>query len=153
MRLNSGYEPDRCSFGGMVCGAGVHPNFASAVPNSMRPWEETAVTMDVFAYRSVNSASFANPDTTILTPVIILDSATVVGTNIRAQYNSLELNTGIYWETHNHAAGDGSGSRLIAPYGELSYVGVSASGRGAVFLLLLPVEGPPPMSDVPSSDS
>src|SRR5205814_690058 len=37
--------------------------------------------------------------------------------------------------------------------GELSYVGPSASGRGAVFRLLLPVEGPPPMSDLPSSDS
>ena len=37
--------------------------------------------------------------------------------------------------------------------GELSYVGVSASGRGAVFRLLLPVEGPPPMSEVPTSDS
>ncbi|MBX3193098.1 MAG: HAMP domain-containing protein [Labilithrix sp.] len=36
--------------------------------------------------------------------------------------------------------------------GELSYVGPSASGKGAVFRLLLPVEGPPPMSDVPSSD-
>ena len=37
--------------------------------------------------------------------------------------------------------------------GELSYVGPSANGRGAVFRLLLPVEGPPPMSDVPSSDA
>ena len=36
--------------------------------------------------------------------------------------------------------------------GELSYVGVSASGRGAVFRLLIPVEGPPPMSEVPTSD-
>jgi two-component system, NtrC family, nitrogen regulation sensor histidine kinase NtrY len=36
--------------------------------------------------------------------------------------------------------------------GELSYVGPSASGRGAVFRLLLPVEGPAPMSDAPTSD-
>ncbi|MDB4943031.1 MAG: Nitrogen regulation protein NtrY [Labilithrix sp.] len=35
--------------------------------------------------------------------------------------------------------------------GELSYVGRSANGRGAVFRLLLPVEGPPPMSEVPGS--
>jgi two-component system, NtrC family, nitrogen regulation sensor histidine kinase NtrY len=37
--------------------------------------------------------------------------------------------------------------------GELSYVGVSANGKGAVFRLLLPVEGPPPMSEVPTSDA
>jgi len=37
--------------------------------------------------------------------------------------------------------------------GELSYIGTSASGRGAVFRLLLPIEGPPPMSEVPSSDA
>jgi nitrogen fixation/metabolism regulation signal transduction histidine kinase len=35
--------------------------------------------------------------------------------------------------------------------GELSYVGRSASGRGAVFRLVLPVEGPPPASEAPSS--
>ena len=37
--------------------------------------------------------------------------------------------------------------------GELSYIGPSANGRGAVFRLLLPVEGPPPMSEVPTSDA
>lgn len=37
--------------------------------------------------------------------------------------------------------------------GELSYMGPSANGRGAVFRLLLPIEGPPPMSEVPTSDS
>jgi len=36
--------------------------------------------------------------------------------------------------------------------GELSYVGPSANGRGAVFRLLLPLEGPPPMSEAPTSD-
>ncbi|GAC1536397.1 MAG: hypothetical protein NVS3B10_28950 [Polyangiales bacterium] len=37
--------------------------------------------------------------------------------------------------------------------GELSYIGRSAHGRGAVFRLLLPVEGPPPMSESPTSDN
>jgi signal transduction histidine kinase len=36
--------------------------------------------------------------------------------------------------------------------GELSYIGPSASGQGAVFRLLLPVEGPPPLSEAPTSD-
>lgn len=37
--------------------------------------------------------------------------------------------------------------------GELSYVGVSSNGRGAVFRLVLPVEGPPPASETPSPPS
>jgi two-component system, NtrC family, nitrogen regulation sensor histidine kinase NtrY len=37
--------------------------------------------------------------------------------------------------------------------GELSYVGLGDGGRGAVFRLLLPVEGPPPMSEVPPPSS
>jgi two-component system nitrogen regulation sensor histidine kinase NtrY len=37
--------------------------------------------------------------------------------------------------------------------GELSYVGPGDGGRGAVFRLLLPVEGPPPMSEVPPPSS
>jgi two-component system, NtrC family, nitrogen regulation sensor histidine kinase NtrY len=37
--------------------------------------------------------------------------------------------------------------------GELSYVGPSANGTGAVFRLVLPVEGPPPMSEVPPPSS
>lgn len=36
--------------------------------------------------------------------------------------------------------------------GELSYVGPASNGRGAVFRLLLPIEGPPPMSESPTSD-
>jgi hypothetical protein len=94
----------------------------SKVKDAMRPWEERAVTIDVFVYRSVNSASFANPDPTVTAPVLWLDSATVVGGNLRAQLDSLELNGGMYLETHNHAAVDGTGAKLWAAYGELSYL-------------------------------
>ncbi len=97
----------------------------SKVKDAMRPWEEQAVTIDAFAYRSVNSANFAvvNVDPTVAPTVVTqLDSATVVGGNLRAQYDSLELNAGVYYEIHNHAAVDGSGAKLLAPYGELSYV-------------------------------
>jgi hypothetical protein len=94
----------------------------SKVKDAMRPWEERAVTVDVFAYRSVNSTSFANPDTTVTEPVLWLDSATVVGGNLRAQLDSLELNGGAYLESHNHAAVDGTGAKLWAGYGELSYL-------------------------------
>jgi hypothetical protein len=95
---------------------------AGKISDAMRPWEEKAVTVDVWVYRSVNSASFANPDATNPTPVFWLDSATVVGGNLRGQLDSLELNCGAYWETHNHAAVDGTGAKLLALYGELSYL-------------------------------
>lgn len=55
------------------------------------------------------------------------------------------------------AAGTGLGLAIaqriaLEHNGELSYVGQSANGKGAVFRLLLPIEGPPPMSEVPTSD-
>jgi two-component system nitrogen regulation sensor histidine kinase NtrY len=37
--------------------------------------------------------------------------------------------------------------------GELSYVGPGPDGKGAVFRLLLPIEGPPPMSETPPPPS
>ncbi len=36
--------------------------------------------------------------------------------------------------------------------GELSYLGPGPGGLGATFRLLLPIEGPPPMSETPPSD-
>ena len=95
---------------------------AGKITDAMRPWEETAVTIDVFVYRSVNSAGFADPDPTVTAPVIWLDSATVLGANLRFQLDSLELNGGAYYETHNHAAADGTGAKLYTGYGELSYL-------------------------------
>lgn len=55
------------------------------------------------------------------------------------------------------AAGTGLGLAIaqriaLEHNGELSYVGPSANGKGAVFRLLLPIEGPPPASDGPTSD-
>jgi hypothetical protein len=94
---------------------------AGKVSDAMRPWEERAVTIDVFAYRSVNSAGFANPDPAVTAPIVVFDSATVFGGNLRAQLDSLELNAGAYVETHNHAAADSTGATLFAGYGELSY--------------------------------
>jgi nitrogen fixation/metabolism regulation signal transduction histidine kinase len=55
----------------------------------------------------------------------------------------------------NKASGTGLGLAIaqriaIEHNGELSYVGTSASGAGAVFRLLLPIEGPGPTSESPS---
>ena len=95
---------------------------ASKVKDSMRPWEERAITLDAWVYRSVNSANFANPDPAVTTPVVLLDSATTVGGNVRAQLDSIELNGGVYFEKHQRAAADGSGAKLVAPYAEVSYL-------------------------------
>jgi hypothetical protein len=104
-------------FGGMrLDGEG-----GSKVSNATRPWEEQAFTIDAFAYRSVNSANFADPDPAV-PAIVVLDSATVFGGNLRVQLDSFELNAGVYWENHNHAAADGSGAKLLAPYGEVSYI-------------------------------
>ena len=92
------------------------------VRDALRPWEERAITVDAFTYRAVNSATFPDATATPAAAILLLDSATVVGGNVRAQLDSLELNAGVYWETHNHAAFDGAGAKLLAPYGELSYV-------------------------------
>ncbi len=62
------------------------------------------------------------------------------------------------YATTKGAAGTGLGLAIaqriaLEHNGELSYIGRSANGRGAVFRLLLPIEGPPPMSESPTSDN
>ena len=95
---------------------------ASKVTDSTRPWEERAITLDAWVYRSVNSTNFADPDPAVTAPVVLLDSATVVGGNLRAQVDSFELNGGVYFEKHNHASIDGTGASLVSPYAEVSYL-------------------------------
>jgi len=48
--------------------------------------------------------------------------ANTVGGAIRAQWGSLELNSGLYYENHSHAQSDGSSATALAQYDELSYV-------------------------------
>ncbi len=57
----------------------------------------------------------------------------------------------------NKASGTGLGLAIaqriaLEHNGELSYIGPSANGTGAVFRFVLPIEGPPPTSGVPSSE-
>jgi len=60
------------------------------------------------------------------------------------------------YATTKGASGTGLGLAIaqriaLEHNGELSYLGPSASGRGSVFRLLLPIEGPAPVSDAPPS--
>jgi hypothetical protein len=91
----------------------------SKVKDAMRPWEETAVTLDLWAYRSVNSANFS---AAAANDTVWLDSATTVGGHLRVQLDSLELNGGVYHESHNHADVTGSSGSLLQAYGELTYL-------------------------------
>jgi hypothetical protein len=89
--------------------------------NAERPWEETALTLDAFAYHSRSSVSF--PAAIAGDPEIFqLNTGNTVGGAIRAQWGSLELNSGLYHENHSHAQSDGSSATALAHYDELSYV-------------------------------
>jgi hypothetical protein len=97
----------------------------STVKDAMRPWEETALTIDLWGYRAISSANYtvAAADDTKL-----LDSATVGGVNLRLQFDSLELNAGGSYESHTHVTPDpmgatlGFGGSLVQTYAELSYL-------------------------------
>ncbi len=92
--------------------------------NPDKPWAENALTVDAFGYRSASHFQPAqNPAIPTNMPPPTLDDTTyVVGTHVRAQLQSFELNAGFYHEWHDHATGDGSSVRALAQYDELSYV-------------------------------
>jgi hypothetical protein len=87
----------------------------SAVRDAKKPWAETALTLDAFYYRS--SSRFAASDASIWD-----DVASAVGGGIRAQWNSLELDAGVYQERHDQAQGEAGRVVALAQYTELSYV-------------------------------
>jgi hypothetical protein len=102
---------------------------AGKADNPARPWEETSLTFEAFAYHSTTQTSFNtlvpdpnNPQNTIAGTVTQFDRAHAFGGGLRGQLGSLELNSGIYYEDHNHAAADGSSATALAHYDELSYM-------------------------------
>jgi hypothetical protein len=92
-----------------------------------KPWAENALTLDVFGIRSSSrfqpaASTLAIPGPTPAPPNALTDTAYVAGTNLRWQMGSFELNTGLYYEWHDHATADGTGVYALANYEELSYV-------------------------------
>src|SRR6267142_717301 len=105
-------------FGGMRLDG---ENGSGKAANADRPWEETAITLDAFAYHSRSTVTF--PGAIAGDPEIVQqNSANTVGGAIRAQWGSLELDSGLYYEKHSHAQSDGSSATALAQYDELSYV-------------------------------
>ena len=84
--------------------------------NTAKPWAETALTVDVFGYRSVSQYTNGG------LMMDLSDRTNVLGGNVRGTVGSFELNSGVYQEWHNHAAADGTAVKALAQYDELSYI-------------------------------
>jgi hypothetical protein len=87
--------------------------------DAQKPWAETALTVDVFGYRS--ASHFTNAlDPTM--PVDLDDRTYVLGGHVRGTKGSFELDSGVFQEWHNHATAAGVGVKALVQYDELSYV-------------------------------
>jgi hypothetical protein len=92
-------------------------NATQGAGNTLKPWEETALTVDAFGVRS--RSHFANAaDNTMIQD----DLTYVLGGNLRGTVGSLELNSGVFHEWHNNATDTNLGVKALVQYDELSYV-------------------------------
>ena len=92
-------------------------NATGGTGNPLKPWEETALTVDVFGTRS--ASHFANA----VDPTMFQDDLTyVLGGHLRGTVGSLELNSGLFQEWHNDATDARVGVKAFTQYDELSYV-------------------------------
>ncbi|HEX9241219.1 MAG TPA: hypothetical protein VF875_02130 [Anaeromyxobacter sp.] len=91
--------------------------------NAMRPWAEDALTLDLFAYRSVEHGGQPQPDPT----TEVRNVSVTYGAAARGQLGSAELNVGAYLQDHDHGslgaiAGDFPRVKADVEWAELSYV-------------------------------
>ena len=91
---------------------------ASNALTAERPWEETAITLDGFAYHALAGVNFAGTTG----PNFVQDTINTIGGGVRAQWGSLELNAGAYLENHKRAEAGLSSAHYFAQYDELTYV-------------------------------
>lgn len=89
---------------------------ASSASNAARPWEETAVTLDAFAYHALSSADFGDAGG------VVLDTVNTFGGGVRVQLGSLELNSGLMVESHKRAEPGLTSASYLSQYDELSYI-------------------------------
>jgi len=105
--------------GAKIGGMRLDGEGSSGPADAMRPWAETALTLDAFAYRSV---SHFTPAGSAPGQPPQQDPATTFGGDVRGQLGSLELTVGLYNESHDHAQPDGTGASALVQYNELSYI-------------------------------
>jgi len=90
---------------------------ATTAANPLKPWEETALTVDAFGARSASHFATA-ADATMFQD----DLTYVLGGHLRGTVGSLELDSGVFQEWHNHATDTQTGVKALVQYDELSYV-------------------------------
>jgi hypothetical protein len=94
---------------------------AAGPANPMKPWAERALTLDVFAYHAESTFGMSNGATPPVS-VGLDDKVWSFGAGLRAQWDSLELDAGVYQERHSQVLVDGTGIHALSQYEELSYV-------------------------------
>ncbi len=94
--------------GGMALAGGTHGA-------STRPWEETAATGDLFAFRAVSHFDNA-------LGAVQEETAWTIGGALRLQWRSLELDSGAWVEVHHDVQTAGGDVTAYTQYHELSYV-------------------------------
>jgi hypothetical protein len=94
---------------------------ATGLGNPMKAWAERALTLDIFGYHA--ESTFGLPDGATPPGTVVLDDKIwAYGAGLRAQWDSLELDAGVYQELHNHVLVDGTSVHGLSQYEELSYV-------------------------------
>jgi hypothetical protein len=83
----------------------------------LRPWAETALTVDAYGYRS--ASHYTNG---AMMPAMADDLTYVAGGHVRGTVGSFEADVGVANEWHNHATVDGASVTALTQYDELSYV-------------------------------
>ena len=91
---------------------------AQGPADAMKPWAETAVTLDAFVYHS--REYYPTPDVTPATATG--DSSFTVGGAVRAQLASLELDLGGYDQKHDRGTTTLGSLHADVEWAELSYV-------------------------------
>jgi len=108
------------------------------VPDPAKPWAEKAITIDGFAYHGLNVLDNGTGTTTgaVAVPIPQGDRFEVVGGSIRAQLDSLVLDSGVSFEHHQRpypgtparangaipGVPDFTGANAVVQWNELNYV-------------------------------
>jgi hypothetical protein len=97
--------------------------------DASKPWAETSLTVDAFGYRSASHFTATQAGATpaidcTMTPqqCQFVDTTYVAGGGLRLSVGSFELDSGAYYEWHDHALPNGGSVEALAHYDEFSYV-------------------------------
>lgn len=113
-------------------GEGLH---SVDIMNAARPWEETALTLDVFGYHGLTRIDNGTgiPDATgAPTAVPQDDSYNALGGTLRGQVGSLTLTTGALLERHSHPYAGTAATPGVPPAPAVAGVADTSSATGLI---------------------